>query len=278
MISERRKAYLASNATKLVSLKHLRRLATNPALAYQHAKSWLTDRNFQELSTAQELTLYKESLETLAQLRPSANEPVSTAQWSGLGDESSTGELGELFKRYGSDKSTLHDYHKVYGSILAAKRGEVLNILEIGLGSNNLDVPSNMGVWGKPGASLRAFRDWAPNAEIFGADVDRRILFEEPRIITFWVDQTDKDSLASLAARLEGRKFDLIIDDGLHLPHANFQTIKALFPLLAKDGTFVIEDIDAIHLPFWRIAHQLLSGYRTTLIAAKGGFLFVVGP
>ena len=51
--------------------------------------------------------------------------------------------------------------------------------------------------------------------------IDRRILFHEDRISTFWVDQTDPNSLDALAAQLGDIKFDLIIDDGLHLPHAN---------------------------------------------------------
>jgi hypothetical protein len=136
-----------------------------------------------------------------------------------------TRELADLFRERGSDKSTYHNYHLVYGHLLAGKRDHALHIVEIGLGTNNIDVPSNMGLFGKPGASLRAFRDWAPHASVFGADVDRRILFMEDRIETFWVDQTDPTSLQDLAMRLSDKKFDLIIDDGLHVPAANFNTI-----------------------------------------------------
>ena len=34
-----------------------------------------------------------------------------------------------------------------------------LRVLELGLGSNNPDVPSNMGVFGVPGASHRGWRE-----------------------------------------------------------------------------------------------------------------------
>ena len=58
-----------------------------------------------------------------------------------------------------------------------------LNIFEVGLGTNNVDVPSNMGKDGKPGASLRAWRDYFPNA-----DIDTRILFKEDKIQTFYTN------------------------------------------------------------------------------------------
>ena len=74
-------------------------------------------------------------------------------------------------------------------------REEISNLLEIGLGSNNTDLVSSMGKEGKPGASLRAFRDFCINAEVIGADIDKRILFKEDRIKTFYVDQTNNSSL-----------------------------------------------------------------------------------
>jgi hypothetical protein len=98
-------------------------------------------------------------------------------------------KLGELFYNYGSDKSSPHNYHKIYSNLLSSQKS-VDRIFEIGLGTNNLDVVSTMGKNGKPGASLRAFRDCFLRAKIYGADFDSRILFNEERINTFFVDQT----------------------------------------------------------------------------------------
>src|SRR5262249_45143750 len=111
-------------------------------------------------------------------------------------------ELADLFNQYGSDKSSSHDYHLLYAPILAPRRHEPLRLLEIGLGTNNRDVVSTMGINGKPGASLRAFRDFLPRARIFGADIDRRILFSEDRIETYFVDQTLQTSFDDLALAL----------------------------------------------------------------------------
>jgi hypothetical protein len=74
----------------------------------------------------------------------------------------------------------------------------LVHLLEIGLGTNNTDVVSNMGSEGVPDASLRAFRDYLPNARIYGAGIDKRILFEESRIKTYFADQTDLAAAARL--------------------------------------------------------------------------------
>ena len=87
-------------------------------------------------------------------------------------------KLKELYNQYGSDKARYHDYHLLYGSLLS-EPASVTALLEIGLGTNNPRLISNMGKRGRPGSSLRAFRDFLPTARIYGADIDRQILFEE---------------------------------------------------------------------------------------------------
>jgi hypothetical protein len=110
--------------------------------------------------------------------------------------------LKALFDHHGSDKANSHNYHILYSSILGDGE-KIENIFEIGLGTNNSDVVSNMGSGGKPGASLRAFRDYCPNANIYGADIDSRILFSEERIRTFYLDQTRLDSFQNLLIDLK---------------------------------------------------------------------------
>jgi len=58
-------------------------------------------------------------------------------------------------------------------------------VFELGLGTNNIGAPSSMGAGGCSGASLRGWREYFPNAHIFGAESDRDILFDEERIWTF---------------------------------------------------------------------------------------------
>lgn len=183
--------------------------------------------------------------------------------------------LKKLFDEHGSDKAGVHDYHLVYGSRLRDPES-VTAILEIGLGTNNKDVVSHMGRDGRPGASLRAFRDFCPNASIFGADVDRRILFEEDRIKTFFVDQTDLRSFEALGEGLRPA-FDLIIDDGLHAPNANIATLSFALSKLKKGGWFVVEDIPERAVPVWHVVAALLpSGFCPLLVRTRAAMLFAV--
>lgn len=179
-------------------------------------------------------------------------------------------ELGDLFARYGSDKSTVHNYHLMYAALLKGKRNLPLDILEIGLGTNNTSLPSNMGKNGKPGASLRAFRDWGPNSKIYGADIDKEILFSEERISTFFVDQTNPKTLKDLAAQFSQKRFDLIIDDGLHNTWANLNTLNFALDLLKPGGIFVVEDILNEYLPIWKISLSLTdTTFRPQLVKTR---------
>ena len=137
-----------------------------------------------------------------------------------------------LFNKYGSDKSRDHDYHLIYCNLFK-NLNSVKKILEIGIGTNNENFPSNMGIKGTPGASLRAFRDFFKKARIFGADIDKNILFQENRIKTFHVDQSDSNSIKNLYKKV-GNNFDLIIDDGSHNLSDILLSFKNLFKYLSK--------------------------------------------
>jgi hypothetical protein len=163
--------------------------------------------------------------------------------------------LCEKMDFYGSDKGPYNkgagNYTKLYDYVFKDIKNEVNNLLEIGLGTNNVDVPSNMGSDGKPGASLRGFRDYFINANIYGADVDNRILFSEERIETYHVDQLSDSSLQKLSDTFDF-EFDIIIDDGIHdLSYrdrkngvsGNIKTLSFFLNKLKKGGFYIIEDV-----------------------------------
>ena len=105
-------------------------------------------------------------------------------------------ELCNIMSKYGSDKGQgPHNYTIYYDEIFKSMRNKSLSLFELGLGTNNLDVKSNMGPNGKPGASLRGWKEYFINSKIYGADIDKRILFEEDDIKTFHCDQTNKSSI-----------------------------------------------------------------------------------
>ncbi len=186
-------------------------------------------------------------------------------------------QLEGLLNYYGSDKAGFHDYHHVYQPILKmlsflCQNGKV-RLLEIGLGSNNLDVKSNMGLHGRPGASARAFRDFLPSSSIHGADIDERILFQEERIDTSWVDQLSKQSLHEL---MHAASYDIIIDDGLHTIEANLNTFAVARSSVAQNGWIVIEDIANIPecSDLWLGVAEIMSlEFDTFLLETRGGGL-----
>src|SRR5215469_9206798 len=153
-------------------------------------------------------------------------------------------KMCRVMTKYGSDKARLNHYTPVYAALFNSRSDQPLRILELGLGSNNVDVPSNMGIFGAPGASLRGWRDLFPQALVYGADVDRRILFQEDRIKTFYCDQLDQTAIRELWAHPELENgVDIIIDDGLHTFDANIYFLEGSLDQLRPGGIYVVEDI-----------------------------------
>lgn len=102
-----------------------------------------------------------------------------------------------------------------------------------------------MGIDGKPGASLRMWRDYFPSANIVGCDIDKDILFSEERIKTFFCDQTSSESVNNFLknAEITEGSVDIIIDDGLHEYHAGICFFENMIGSLRNDGIYIIEDV-----------------------------------
>jgi hypothetical protein len=153
-------------------------------------------------------------------------------------------ELCQIMKRHGSDKGLgWHNYTELYHDLLQAKRGEAVNVFELGLGTNNINLPSNMGADGKPGASVWGWAEYFPEGQIYGADIDREILFTGPRIKTYYCDQTNPAAISGLCSQLGDIEFDLIVDDGLHQYEANMTFLTNFIHKLKPGGIYIIEDL-----------------------------------
>lgn len=165
-------------------------------------------------------------------------------------------ELGNLFYNYGSDKKT-HEYDYLYKYVIG-KFEKIDLLIEIGIGSNNTDVLSNMSERGKPGASLRAFRDYLSESKIIGLEYDKSVLFSEDRIETYFYDQHSKESINEISKKYN-KQVDILIDDGLHSIVANINTIELAKNVLKPDGYLIIEDIGVDSLNLFNIAFELVA-------------------
>jgi SAM-dependent methyltransferase len=161
-------------------------------------------------------------------------------------------KMCRIMTKYGSDKGRLHNYTTVYSALFKERSDQPVRIFELGLGTNNPDAPSNMGVFGSPGASLRGWRELFPHALVYGADIDRGILFQEDRIKTFYCDQLDQSSIRELWSQpdLQGGA-DIIIEDGLHTLEANASFLEGSLDHLRPGGIYVAEDIAWHHVDEW---------------------------
>lgn len=185
--------------------------------------------------------------------------------------------LRDLFDNYGSDKGSFHGYHVVYAHLIKLLNDGPLCVGEIGLGTNFVDIPSNMGPEGKPGASLRAWRDFlGDDGSVFGFDVDRRILFEEKGIKTYFVDQLSLDSFEALKEHIAPKSLDLLIDDGLHAPLANLNVLISAPFFLKKGGFLVVEDIGEKSLPVWQLICALKpSNWEIQMLKTAHANMFI---
>jgi hypothetical protein len=187
---------------------------------------------------------------------------MNTFRHAGFNNLEEESILNRLCDLYGSDKGSEnystdvycwmpHTYTKVYALLFAARKNDNLVIFECGLGTNNLDMESNMGVNGKPGASLRVWKDYFINSNIYGADIDKRILFNEDRIVTDYMDQTNPESVRAFWDKHNVFP-DIIIDDGLHEPRAGITLYENSIDRLNDGGVYIIEDVVQDELKVYR--------------------------
>jgi SAM-dependent methyltransferase len=165
-----------------------------------------------------------------------------TNRFAKLCDEHGTdkGELSSVSNPYSWES---HSYADFYDLIFNHRRRSIDSVLECGIGTTNTDIPNNMGEHGNPGASLRVWRDYFPNADVIGIDIDDDVMFSENRIETYCVDQTSAASIDDFLSATDVDTFDVIVDDGLHEYHANVSLFEHTIDRLSDDGVYIIEDV-----------------------------------
>ena len=130
-----------------------------------------------------------------------------------------------------SDKGTLHSYIDYYESLFSSLRDKPIRLLEIGV---------------QGGISLLMWREYFPNAEIMGIDIDlstlqvkvKQAASTDSQIRILQSDAT----LPKVTDHLSG-KYDIIIDDGSHHFAHQISSFLIFKDFLNTDGLYVIEDV-----------------------------------
>ena len=98
------------------------------------------------------------------------------------------------------------------------------------------------------GDSLRVWRDFFPDATIYGWDIDPNFLFQEPRVKTRVVDHDDKERVR-LALEEIGGNIDIVIEDGSHWMSSQQRLLAWCLPHVGSGGLYVTEDLHTSTIP-----------------------------
>ncbi|MGI8809821.1 MAG: class I SAM-dependent methyltransferase [Acidimicrobiales bacterium] len=97
------------------------------------------------------------------------------------------------------------------------------------------------------GGSLQMWKRYlGPYAQVVGIDIDPRSDFAEDQIAVRIGDQSDTAFLQEVID--EFGTPDVVLDDGSHLMHHLTTTFRYLYPRLAPDGVYLVEDL---HTAYW---------------------------
>ena len=143
--------------------------------------------------------------------------------------------LEELFDSGAADGrcSKWRHYFEIYERYMGPFRGTACNYLEIGVSQ---------------GGSLELFQQYlGPEAKILGIDIKPECKQWERNGIEVLIGDQADPAFLSQAVAPKG-PFDIILDDGGHVPDQQLVSFLTLFPILKEGGVYLVEDL---HTSFW---------------------------
>lgn len=155
-------------------------------------------------------------------------------------------ELERLANKYKSDKGSIyynaHNYAGIYEKYLAKDRTRPLIILELGLLRHDIQARNPGGPF-DDAPSLFMWKEYFPNSKIFGFDIaDFSLVPDTENVEILRGDASNCNDLEKLIKKI-GKMIDVIIDDASHASHHQQIALGYLFPYLAEDGFYFIEDL-----------------------------------
>jgi len=141
--------------------------------------------------------------------------------------------LHQIGSKYGTDKSDIiHSYNGIsYLDIYDKHFNDIRDYVEVVVEIGVLN-----------GKSLLMWKEYFPNAIIYGIDIDPSCKqYEDERIKIFIGDQNDEAFLNKVKQDIG--EYDILIDDGSHINKHQILTFNILYENLSKGGYYVIEDL-----------------------------------
>ncbi|MHA6263998.1 class I SAM-dependent methyltransferase [Arenibacterium sp. CAU 1754] len=154
---------------------------------------------------------------------------------------------GDLLRLFAENKGVVvhkwHHYIPIYERYFAPFRGTDVRFLEIGVNK---------------GGSLQMWRKYfGKDATLFGIDINKECAQFDGQAGQVRIgSQADPEFLDKVVEEMGG--VDVILDDGSHrMPHVR-ASFEHLYPKLAENGIYMIEDLHTAYLP------KFGGGYRSS--------------
>lgn len=142
-------------------------------------------------------------------------------------------EIVDMIDHYMTDKHHEHNFFNlIYNDLFKSLRNEVKKFVEVGI---------------YDGESVRLWRDYFINAEIYGLDInpenaDNKLgSTNRDRLTLIKMDQSNVDEIESFSS--SHNDIDVILDDGSHRMYDQQITLAKMFKSLKSGGIFIIEDL-----------------------------------
>lgn len=163
-------------------------------------------------------------------------------------------KISEILAKVETDKISFHQYGTAYDDIFSKfDRLAPLNILEVGT---------------QKGGSLLAWKEYFPNANVYGVD-----------IIDVVLDKYRTDTVTRIISDIKDWKndieWDIVIDDGSHWLPDVIYVISQYSAKLKDKGVIVIEDVRFPNL-LWAVMQNILDDMRIVYPDYPNNIIFEV--
>jgi len=138
-----------------------------------------------------------------------------------------------FYENEGNVMTKYPHYLDAYDPIFQKYRDRKVSLVEIGVGY---------------GGSLQLWKKYlGAQARVYGIDLQDCRKFNEPQIEVFVGDQADVGFLKGVFEKIGG--VDIVIDDGSHRCEDQIKSFETVFPFVANDGVYIIEDVHTSYRP-----------------------------
>lgn len=152
------------------------------------------------------------------------------------------GGLSEIAQRHGTDKGPRENaYTLVYDMLLSPMRMLPIRLMEIGLARGGPEVGGSADREVVDIPSVRMWREFLPQAHIYGVDISDFSAFQQEWFTFFRADCGAAEQLRAISDQVE--PLDVIVDDGSHASFHQKTAFVELFGRLKPGGLFIVEDL-----------------------------------